>query len=162
MSASIVEFPKPARKVEFPSPIRTATGALVTIFGVRLEDPKYQWDHAYRITLEVWPEHEVSKRPVTEDDCCIRLEKFVSQIGVSMHRKRPLPFVAVLEGSQSHGWYFEIILNSPDSLPDEIIFQAIHAAWSFDALPDVIHETSGEDEVRHLLGRTAFPIINGK
>lgn len=95
MSASIVEFPKSARKDRFPFPIRTATGALVTIFGVRL---------------------------------------VVSQIGVSMHRKRPLPFVAVL----------------------------LHPAWSFDAMPDVIHETSGEDEVRSLLGRTAFPIINSK
>lgn len=153
---------KAASPVEFCSnswlPVRTPTGALVTVFGVDYANEDEEvWDNAVRVALVIRPVRYDDNKDVDEGECHRALMSFASALGKKAGSKSWPPFVAALEGSPTMGRYYSIIFNLSAELEPDDVFEAFYDAWpDFSAIPEVIHATSGPDEVRHLLGRTQY------
>ena len=142
---------------DFWLPVRTPTGALVTVYGVDYANEEPAGDYALRLAMAISPVRDDDYNVVDESECHRSLMNFVAAIGQEGGKKGLAPFVAALEGSRATGFYYSIILYLPIEPDDDNVFEAIWGAWPYcAAVPDVIHETSGPDEVRHLLGRTQF------
>jgi hypothetical protein len=151
-AASSAEFSR-----DFWLPVRTPTGALVTVFGVDYANEKPAWDYALRVAVAISPVRDHDFRVVDEGECHGSLMNFVTAIGQKVGIEGPPPFVAALEGSRATGFYYSIIIYLPIEPDHDDVFEAIWTAWpNFGAVPDVVHETAGPDEVRHLLGRTQY------